>query len=89
MLSAFMCIVVHTPAARQRPLSNQLYYQLLLENNDRCHAIPATVEVEVTLQLTVSDGLGVGHPFGAHDQILLFPFFCRKIALFFVFGRPF
>jgi hypothetical protein len=32
--------------------------------------------------------LGVGHPFGAHDQILLFPFFFRKIALLFVLGRP-
>jgi hypothetical protein len=32
--------------------------------------------------------LGVGHPFGALDQILLFPFFCRKIALLFVLGRP-
>jgi hypothetical protein len=32
--------------------------------------------------------LGVGHPFGAHDQIFLFPFFCRKIALLFVLGRP-
>jgi hypothetical protein len=35
-----------------------------------------------------SVSLGVGHPFGAHDQILLFPFFCRKIALLFVLGRP-
>jgi hypothetical protein len=36
------------------------------------------VDVEVTLRLTVgrSVWLGVGHPFGAHDQILLFPFFC-------------
>jgi hypothetical protein len=32
--------------------------------------------------------LGVGHPFGAHDQISLFPFFCRKIAWLFVLGRP-
>jgi hypothetical protein len=32
--------------------------------------------------------LGVGHPFGAHDQISLFPFFCRKIALLFFLGRP-
>jgi hypothetical protein len=32
--------------------------------------------------------LGVGHPFGAYDQILLFPLFCRKIALFFVLERP-
>jgi hypothetical protein len=47
-------------------------------------------KVEVTLWLTVSQSvcLGVGHPFGAHDQILLFPFFCRKIALLFVLGRP-
>jgi hypothetical protein len=48
------------------------------------------VDVEVTLRLTVSESvcLGVGHPFGAHDQILLFPFFCGKIALLFVLGRP-
>jgi hypothetical protein len=39
-------------------------------------------EVEITVCL------GVGHPFGAHDQALLFPFFCRKIALLFVLGRP-
>jgi hypothetical protein len=47
-------------------------------------------EVEVTLRLTVSQSvcLGVGHPLGARDQILLFPFFCRKIALLFVLGRP-
>jgi hypothetical protein len=32
--------------------------------------------------------LGVGHPFGAYDKILLIPFFCRKIALLFVLGRP-
>jgi hypothetical protein len=32
--------------------------------------------------------LGVGHPFGAHDQILLFPFFCQKTALLFVLGCP-
>jgi hypothetical protein len=30
----------------------------------------------------------VGHPFAARDQILLFPFLCRKIALLFNFGRP-
>jgi hypothetical protein len=52
------------------------------------------VEVEATLRLTVGQSvsqsvcLGVGHPFGAHDQLLLFPFFCRKVALFFVLGRP-
>jgi hypothetical protein len=51
------------------------YYSLLTDSE--------YLEVEVTLQMTVS---GVGHPFGAHDQILLFPFFCRKIALLFVFG---
>jgi hypothetical protein len=32
--------------------------------------------------------LGLGHHFGAHDQIFLFPFFCRTIALLFVLGRP-
>jgi hypothetical protein len=32
--------------------------------------------------------LDVGHPFGARNQILLFPLFCRKIALLFVLGRP-
>jgi hypothetical protein len=48
------------------------------------------VEVEATLRLTVGQSvcLGAGHPFGASDQILLFPFFCRKIALLFVLGRP-
>jgi hypothetical protein len=33
-----------------------------------------------------SVGLGVGHPFVAHDQIF-FPFFCRKIVLLSVLGR--
>jgi hypothetical protein len=49
-----------------------------------------TVKVKVTSRLTVSQSicLGVGHPFGAHDQILLFPFFCRKIALLFILGCP-
>jgi hypothetical protein len=32
--------------------------------------------------------LGVGHLFGAHHQILLFSFFCRKIVLLFVMERP-
>jgi hypothetical protein len=33
--------------------------------------------------------LSVGHPFGAHDQILLFFLsFCRRIILLFVLGRP-
>jgi hypothetical protein len=32
--------------------------------------------------------LGVGHRFETHDEILLFPFFCRTIALLFVLGRP-
>jgi hypothetical protein len=32
--------------------------------------------------------LGVGHPLGAHDQILLFSFFCLKITLLFDLGRP-
>jgi hypothetical protein len=32
--------------------------------------------------------LCVGHCFRAHDQIFLFPFFCRTIALLFVLGRP-
>jgi hypothetical protein len=32
--------------------------------------------------------LDVVHPFGAHDQILLVPFFCRKIALLFILGCP-
>jgi hypothetical protein len=48
------------------------------------------IEVELTLRLTVGQSvcLGVGHPFGAYDQILLFPFFCRKIALLFALARP-
>jgi hypothetical protein len=32
--------------------------------------------------------LGVGHPFGARYQIFLFPFFCGRIALLLVLGRP-
>jgi hypothetical protein len=46
--------------------------------------------VELMLWVTVSRPvcLGVGHPFGAHDQIVLFPFFCRKIALLFALRRP-
>jgi hypothetical protein len=32
--------------------------------------------------------LGVGHTFGANDQIFLFLFFCRTIALLFVLGHP-
>jgi hypothetical protein len=48
------------------------------------------VKIEVTLRLTVGQSvyLSVGHPLQAHDQILLFPFFCREIALLFVLGRP-
>jgi hypothetical protein len=46
------------------------------------------VKVKVTLRLTVSQSvcLGVGHPFGAHGQILLFPFFCQKIVFLFSLG---
>jgi hypothetical protein len=38
-------------------------------------------EVQVTLRLTACRSVcpGVGHPFGAHDQSLLFPFLCRWI----------
>jgi hypothetical protein len=32
--------------------------------------------------------LGVGHPFGPHDHIFVFPFFCRTIALLFDLGYP-
>jgi hypothetical protein len=48
------------------------------------------LNVGVTLLLTVSQSvrLGVGKPFGAHERILLFPFFCRISALFFVLERP-
>jgi hypothetical protein len=28
------------------------------------------------------------NPFGAHDQVLPFPFFCRTTTLLFVLGRP-
>jgi hypothetical protein len=40
-----------------------------------------TVEVEVTLRLTVNQSvcLGVGYPFGAHDQISLFLSFAGKL----------
>jgi hypothetical protein len=52
--------------------------------------VTVEVQVEVTLRLAVSQSvcLGIGHPFGAHDQIFLFPFFCLKIALLFVLGCP-
>jgi hypothetical protein len=52
--------------------------------------LPLEVEVEVTLRLTVSQSvcLGVGHPFGAHDQLSLFPLFCRKIAWLLVLWLP-
>jgi hypothetical protein len=43
--------------------------------------ISTEVKVKVTLWLTVSQSvcLGVGHPFGAHDQILLFLSFAGKL----------
>jgi hypothetical protein len=34
----------------------------------------------------MADGIGVGHPFGAHDQIFRFPFFCLTVALLFFSG---
>jgi hypothetical protein len=48
------------------------------------------VEVQVTSRPTASQSayLGIGHPFGAHDQISLFAVFCWKIALLFILGRP-
>jgi uncharacterized iron-regulated membrane protein len=46
------------------------------------------IEVKVTLRLTASQYvLVLGTPFGPHYQIVLFPFFCLKIALFFVLGH--
>jgi hypothetical protein len=47
-------------------------------------------KVEVTLWLTVSQSacICVGHPFGGPWPEFTFPFFCRKIALLFVLGRP-
>jgi hypothetical protein len=48
------------------------------------------VKVKVTLRLTVSQSvcLGVGHPFGAHDQILLLPFFLSENCFSLLLGRP-
>jgi hypothetical protein len=42
----------------------------------------------VSQSVSQSVCLGVGHPFGAHDQMLLFPLCCRKIALLFLLGHP-
>jgi hypothetical protein len=46
--------------------------------------------VELILWPTVSRPIShrFGHPFGANDQIFLFPIFFRTIALLFVLGRP-
>jgi hypothetical protein len=43
------------------------------------------VKVKVTLRLTVSQSvcLGVGHPFGAHDQILLFLYIFYLLSIIF------
>jgi hypothetical protein len=44
----------------------------------------------LTVSQSVSQSvcLGVGHPFGAYDQIFRFSFFCRKMSLLIVLGRP-
>jgi hypothetical protein len=48
----------------------------------------ATFRLMVSQSVSQPVCLGVGNPFGAHGQILLFLFFCREIALLFVLGRP-
>jgi hypothetical protein len=57
-----------------------------LVRHDRCPLLShrnyqVKVKVKVTLRLTASQSvcLGVGHPFGAHDQILLFLSFVGKL----------
>jgi hypothetical protein len=48
------------------------------------------VKVKVTLRLTVSQSvcLGVGHAFGAHDQILLFSFLLSENCFALCLGAP-
>jgi hypothetical protein len=43
-------------------------------------------EVEVTLRLAVGQSVSHYVSVSGPTQILLFPFFCRKIALLFVLG---
>jgi hypothetical protein len=48
------------------------------------------VKVKVILRLTVSQSvcLGVGHSFGAHEQILLFPFVLPENCFALRLGAP-
>jgi hypothetical protein len=62
----------------------------LLVYNSRYTQSVIYIWVELMLWPTVSRPirLGVGHAFGAYDQIFIFPFFWQTIALLFVLGRP-
>jgi hypothetical protein len=63
-----------------------LYHQYLLQGTQNVNSC----WLELMLWPTVSRPirLGVGHPFGTHDQIFLFPLFWRTVALLFDLGRP-
>jgi hypothetical protein len=70
-----------------------LYFRLIGNSDANCvwnNSAIVVHWVELMLWPTISRPIchGVRHPFGAHDQIFLFPSFCQKIALLFVLGCP-
>jgi hypothetical protein len=75
------------PSGCKLTSSQQLKVKLKLLYDWR--SVGRSVGRSVSQSVSQSVCLGVGHPFGAHDEILFFPFFCRKIALLSVLGRHF
>jgi hypothetical protein len=74
----------------ERTQRNELAGNITITIMDIIHRPVFYWKSEVTLRLTISHSvcLGVGHPFGAHDQILLFLFFLRENCFAFRLGTP-
>jgi hypothetical protein len=67
---------------RQVILRQSIYWELtFVDFNIQVLRLFTLVEAKVTLRLSVGQSvyLGVGHPFGVHDQILLFLSFVGKL----------
>jgi hypothetical protein len=62
---------------------NILRLPFVSQKSDVC-----TVELIIWPMVSRPIRLGIGYLYGAHNQIFLFPFFCRTIVLLFVLGRP-
>jgi hypothetical protein len=72
-------MTLRLPATKLRILHRAFVFLVAVTTNSPCSPVSQSVSQYVLVSST---------PCGAHDQISLFPFFCRTIALLFVLGHP-